>query len=77
MTFEPTGADDVDQPGVGVALLRYPLEIGLRASDFCREGTVLTLTPHDDVVAFRRWYLDELIRQVDGGAPTPWPGEDS
>jgi hypothetical protein len=43
--------------------------------DFCRDGLLLTLAPADDVVAFRRWYLDELVRQLDGVPPTPWPGE--
>ena len=43
--------------------------------DFCRQGVLLTLEPAADVVAFRRWYLDELARQVDGEEARPWPGE--
>jgi hypothetical protein len=42
---------------------------------FCRDGTLLTLAPPDDVVAFRRWYLSELIEQLEGRPATPWPGE--
>jgi hypothetical protein len=42
---------------------------------FCRDGTLLTLAPPDDVVAFRRWYLSELIDQLEGLPANPWPGE--
>ncbi len=42
--------------------------------DYCREGTLLTLAPADDVVAFRRWYLGELAAQLDGSPPRPWTG---
>ena len=42
--------------------------------DFCRDGTLLTLAPADDVVAFRRWYLGELAAQLDGSRPRPWTG---
>ena len=45
------------------------------ADAFCRDGTLLTLEPSADVVAFRRWYIGELVRQVAGEAPRPWPGE--
>lgn len=45
------------------------------ADDLCRRGAVLTLTPSDQVIAFRHWYLDELVRQVGGGKPLAWPGE--
>jgi hypothetical protein len=42
--------------------------------DFCRAGTLLTLAAPDDVVAFRRWYLRQVIDQVAGQPPQPWPG---
>ena len=42
--------------------------------EFCRKGMLLTLAAPEDVVAFRRWYLQELVNQIDGGAPTPWTG---
>ena len=58
------------------------VEVGARlerlldeADSFCRDGTLLTLAPPDDVVAFRRWYLGELMRQIGGEAPQPWPGD--
>lgn len=42
--------------------------------ELCRAGAVLALAPDDDVVAFRRWYLAQLVHQVAGEPPTPWPG---
>jgi len=44
------------------------------ADDYCRAGMLLTLAAPDDVVAFRRWYLLEVTRQIHGAEPTPWPG---
>jgi hypothetical protein len=45
------------------------------ADRFCRAGhDLLTLAAPPDIVAFRRWYLDEFVRQIDGQEPTPWPG---
>lgn len=42
------------------------------ADDFCRAGELLTLATLPEGVAFRRWYLDEFQRQVDGQPPRPW-----
>ena len=43
------------------------------ADDFCREGEhLLTLASPDDVVAYRRWFLDEFVHQVAGDPPRPW-----
>jgi hypothetical protein len=44
------------------------------ADQFCRDGDLLTLATPEDQVAFRRWFLDEFVTQLAGGAPTPWPG---
>jgi hypothetical protein len=44
------------------------------SDEFCRQGALLTLAAEDDVVAFRRWYLDEVARQAEGGEPRAWPG---
>lgn len=44
------------------------------ADDYCREGRhLLTLPTPDDLVAYRRWYLDEVISQIEGTPPQPWP----
>jgi hypothetical protein len=46
------------------------------ADDFCRKGgPLLTLATPAAVVAYRRWFLDEFIRQAHGQPPRPWPPE--
>ena len=43
------------------------------ADDYCRDGDVLlTLATPDEIVAYRRWYLDEFVRQAAGEPPRPW-----
>jgi hypothetical protein len=43
------------------------------ADRFCRAGhELLTLAAPPDLLAFRRWYLDEFVRQIDGHEPKPW-----
>ena len=41
--------------------------------EYCSTGDLLTLAVPDDVLAFRRRYLDEFVGQIDGAAPRPWP----
>lgn len=44
------------------------------AERYCRQGRhLLTLAEPPDVLAYRRWYLDDISRQLRGGTPTPWP----
>ena len=44
------------------------------ADDYCRRGQhLLTLATPEPLVRFRRWFLDEFVRQIAGEAPTPWP----
>ncbi|MGZ4614330.1 MAG: hypothetical protein ACXV4A_02105 [Actinomycetes bacterium] len=44
------------------------------ADDYCRAGQhLLTLATPPELVAFRRWFLDEFEQQVAGRPPTPWP----
>ena len=42
------------------------------ADEFCRSGDLLTLATPPQGVAFRRWYLDEFQRQIDGHPPRRW-----
>ncbi len=42
--------------------------------DYCREGTLLALARTPQGVALFDWTHRELIAQLDGGEPTPWPG---
>jgi hypothetical protein len=42
------------------------------AEEFCRSGDLLTLVAPPSVRGFRDWYLEEIVRQVGGGRPTPY-----
>jgi anti-anti-sigma factor len=45
------------------------------ADDYCSAGEhLLTLVTPADALAYRRWFLDEVSRQLDGEEPMPWPG---
>ncbi|HVF18812.1 MAG TPA: hypothetical protein VNA14_01030 [Mycobacteriales bacterium] len=45
------------------------------ADEYCRQGEhLLTLATPPDLVAYRRWYLNEFVAQAAGLPPTPWPG---
>jgi hypothetical protein len=66
--------------------LRYPLipqtpAIALawqdamdQVDDACERDELLILPPSPDLRRLRRWQIDELLRQFNGEAPTPWPG---
>jgi anti-sigma regulatory factor (Ser/Thr protein kinase) len=43
------------------------------AGQVCSTGTMLSLTPGPDLVAFRDWCADELQRQWHGAPPSPCP----
>ena len=44
------------------------------ADAYCKAGRhLLTLATPPEQVRFRKWYLGEFVRQVDGQAPRPWP----
>ena len=43
------------------------------ADGFCEQGLLITLPSSDSVVRFRHWYTDQVLRQVAGEAPQPWP----
>ena len=45
------------------------------ADEYCARGQhLLTLATPPDLLAYRRWYLDEIVAQLAGQPPTPWPG---
>lgn len=63
---------------------RVPAEVGPAAAElarllaeadaYCLTGeSLLTLAAPGRVVAYREWFLGELIRQTDGEKPVPWP----
>ena len=44
------------------------------ADEYCRRGQhLLTLATPADCVAYRSWYLGQVITQTQGAAPIPWP----
>lgn len=44
------------------------------ADDYCRQGKhLLSLASSPAAKAFRDWFLDEMLIQLSGGEPTPWP----
>lgn len=42
------------------------------ADDFCRGGDLLTLATDAESLAFRRWFLEEFVLQIEGQPPRPW-----
>jgi len=44
------------------------------ADQYCRQGHhLLTLATPDDLLVYRRWYLGQIVDQLAGAEPTPWP----
>lgn len=45
------------------------------ADEYCRSGgDLLTLATPPEALAYRRWYLEEFSRQLDGLPARPWAG---
>ena len=42
------------------------------ADEFCQQGDLLTLATPPELVRFRRWFLGEFVRQINGGEPVAW-----
>lgn len=40
-----------------------------RIAEQCRSGALLSLAPDDEIGRYRRWYIDEIARQLDGAPP--------
>jgi hypothetical protein len=44
------------------------------ADEYCRQGEhLLTLASPSDCVAYREWYLGQVVSQLAGGQPISWP----
>jgi hypothetical protein len=50
------------------------LTLLVEADDFCREGDLITVLMPDDCRAFREWFLNEFVHQINGEPATPWRG---
>ena len=61
---------------VPVEVRQAAIDLGVlldEADDFCRQGDeLLTLATPPRAVAFRRWFLEEFVRQIDGQPPVSW-----
>lgn len=44
------------------------------ADDYCQAGQhLLTLATPPELVAYRKWYLQQFVDQIAGAEPVPWP----
>jgi glycine/D-amino acid oxidase-like deaminating enzyme len=41
---------------------------------YCRDEQLLTLATPREIAELQAWVLQEFVRQLDGGDPTPWAG---
>ncbi len=49
-------------------------EIFDEVDEYCRAGVLLlTLATPPELVAHRRWFLDQFVEQAAGRPPVPWP----
>ncbi|MDQ1393205.1 MAG: hypothetical protein QOF30_2182 [Acidimicrobiaceae bacterium] len=61
-------------PREAVVACRRLQEMLDEADAYCLDGAhLLTLATPMELNRFRRWFLEEFIRQLEGAAPTPWP----
>lgn len=58
-------------PEIGAVCARYDRLLD-EADDLCRAGALMTLAATPEVVAVRKWVLDEFVRQSVGGSPVRW-----
>lgn len=59
------------EAGPGVRALGAMID---EADEYCRRGQhLLTLAASPELVAYRHWYLEQVVDQVEGQPPVPWP----
>ena len=71
---------DIELPGdeTAVQITEHITELLDAADEFCRSGHLLTLASSPQVVAWRHWWRDQVVDQVQHGAdPVPWSAVDS
>lgn len=67
---------DLDVPASQADALRRFVSLTDPVSELCRAGVLLSEAPTDEVTTFRRWLVNEVDRQVQGGAPVACPFPD-
>jgi hypothetical protein len=74
-----SGASTVDLemelPSGAAAAARELLDTFAEADELCKRGELLTLPAPPEVVAFRAWFLGEIVCQLVGERPQPWPDD--
>ena len=61
-------------PRSAAAFVRSIAELLAEVERYCEgDAHLLTLGPPPDVEAYRRWSIEEVLRQDAGAAPRPWP----
>jgi hypothetical protein len=63
---------EIEMPMAARAAAQELLATLTEADEFCRRGELLTLATPPDLVAFREWFLGQIVRQLDGSPPSPW-----
>ncbi|MDQ6648840.1 MAG: hypothetical protein M3Z02_01775 [Actinomycetota bacterium] len=84
----PTAAlEQAAQAGQATVDLHYPVvpetkqviraweAVMAEVDEFCRAGSLLTLATPPEIVALRRWTLEQFLDQVEGRPARGWPGE--
>lgn len=67
---------DLQVPPGQVAVLGRFLGLTDEVERLCRNGVLLSGPPSPEVTTFRRWFVDEVGRQVEGRPPAPCPFPD-
>lgn len=62
----------VHMPHANAATLARFIELLDLADDFCREERLLSLARTEEQRRFQVWFLNEFVRQADGGEPISW-----
>ena len=63
---------EIELPSSARAAAQDLLATLAEADEFCGRGDLLTLATPPDLVAFREWFLGEVVHQIDGSSPNPW-----
>ena len=64
---------DIDVPEDAVAVFDRLGSLVRRVAETLVGGQVLTVPPSDEVMAYRRWFRDEIEAQLTGRPPRPCP----
>ena len=72
------GADRMDSvvpiPAGSVELLDQVARVLNAVDEYCRNGDLLALERSEESRRLLQWSSDEILAQLDGAEPTPWPG---